>query len=61
MKTKIFLTAFFTQLLISTLLLSNSVAQDYTKWHLPEGAKARLGKGSITSNAERKVCAKCGY
>ena len=22
-------------------------AQDYTKWKLPEGAKARLGKGRI--------------
>ena len=27
--------------------LSNSLAQDYTEWHLPEGAIARLGKGSI--------------
>ncbi len=33
-------------LLISSLLLSNaSLAQEYTQWHLPEGAKMRLGKG----------------
>ena len=25
-------------------------AQDYTKWELPEGAFARLGKGSVTGN-----------
>ena len=48
MKTKFFLSVFFTQLLISTLLLSNSVAQDFTKWSLPEGAKARLGKGTVS-------------
>ena len=35
-------------LLISSLLLSNrSFAQGYTQWHLPEGAKMRLGKGEI--------------
>ena len=35
-------------LLILNLLLSNrSLAQDYTQWHLPEGAKIRLGKGKI--------------
>jgi len=28
--------------------LSDSV--DYTQWHLPEGAKARLGKGGISGN-----------
>ena len=28
--------------------LPNTYAQDYTKWSLPEGAKARLGKGRIT-------------
>ena len=26
-------------------LAPNTVAQDYTQWHLPAGAKARLGKG----------------
>lgn len=25
----------------------NTFAQDYTQWHLPERAKARLGKGTI--------------
>ena len=30
------------------LFLSNTPAQDYTGWHLPEGARVRLGKGSIT-------------
>ena len=32
-------------LFVSVLLLQNSVAEDYTQWELPEGAKARLGKG----------------
>ena len=30
-----------------TICLPNSVAQDYTRINLPEGAKARLGKGAI--------------
>ena len=30
------------------VFLPNAYAQDYTKWSLPEGAKARLGKGQIT-------------
>ena len=33
---------FFT---ISTLFLPNAFAKNYTQWDLPEGAKARLGKG----------------
>ena len=37
-------------LLIPCLLLSNSFAQEYTaRWHLPEGAKARLGKGKLNN------------
>ena len=32
---------------VSVLYLPNSFAQDYAQWHLPEGAKARLGKGKI--------------
>ena len=32
-------------LFVSVLLLQNSFAEDYTQWELPEGAKARLGKG----------------
>ena len=34
-------------LLITNLFLSNTFAQDYTQWHLPPGAKARLGKGWV--------------
>ncbi|RKU23919.1 hypothetical protein C6499_17600 [Candidatus Poribacteria bacterium] len=39
--------------LIFFLILSqlNSFAEDSTRWRLPEGAKARLGKGSITQIA----------
>ena len=37
-------------LLISCLLLSDSFAQDYaSQWHLPEGAKARLGRGKLNN------------
>ena len=31
-------------------IASNTFAQDYIRWSLPEGAKARLGKGEITGN-----------
>lgn len=31
---------------VSTFLLPNAFAQSYTQWDLPDGAKARLGKGS---------------
>ena len=34
-------------LLTSILFFPNVLAQDYTKWRLPEGAKARYGKGWI--------------
>jgi len=34
-------------LTVSTLFLTNARAQDYTQFRLPEGAKARLGKGGI--------------
>ena len=34
-------------LLIMGLFSNGSLAQDYTQWHLPEGAIARLGKGTI--------------
>ena len=40
-----------TLLLIFVLFLSNVQAQDYTRWGLPRGAKARLGKGSIENIA----------
>ena len=38
-------------LLISVLFISTVQAQDYTRWGLPRGAKARLGKGSIENIA----------
>ena len=33
--------------LMTMLIPLNIFAEDYTKWHLPQGAKARLGKGWI--------------
>ena len=39
-------------LLISVLFLSlqsNAFSEAYTRWHLPPGAKARLGKGKINA------------
>ena len=41
------LSIFFTLLLVSTLFLPITFAQDYTQLNLPEGAKLRLGKGGI--------------
>ena len=38
-------------LLIGYQLISICVAQNYTKWNLPEGAIARLGKGNINEIA----------
>ena len=38
-------------LLISVLLPHIAFAQDYTRWGLPEGATARLGKGNISDIA----------
>ena len=45
-------TAQFSILMLLSLgtLAFNTYAQDYTRWSLPEGAKARLGKGYITGN-----------
>ena len=37
----------FNLLLISILFVSSSFAQDSPQWHLPKGAKVRLGKGGI--------------
>ena len=34
-------------LVVSTLSSQNCFAQDYTRWGLPQGAVARLGKGEI--------------
>ena len=39
-----------TLLILLNLLSLNTFAQDYTQWGLPEGAKARLGKGRISGN-----------
>jgi len=47
MKIKLFSTL-FTLLIFSISFLPNTYAQDYTQLNLPEGAKARLGKGMIT-------------
>ena len=38
---------FLTLLIISTLYLPNSFAQNVSQWHLPDGAKVRIGKGGI--------------
>lgn len=46
MKTTLF-SIFLTLFLVATPYLPNTYAQDYTTWGLPEGAKARLGKGTI--------------
>ena len=46
MKTTLF--SLSTLLILSVLFfLSSSFAQEYTQWGLPEGAKLRLGKGSV--------------
>ena len=34
-------------LIALALFALDSLAQDYTRWHLPENAKVRLGKGKI--------------
>ncbi len=36
--------------LFLVVLATQATAQDYTQWDLPEGARARLGKGSISGN-----------
>ena len=43
------LTIISTLLLISTFFLPPTLAQDYIRWELPEGAKMRLGKGEIAN------------
>ena len=37
----------FLIIFVSLLSVSNSAAQQYTRWNLPQGAIARLGKGKI--------------
>ena len=48
---KILLFCKFSILFISVLLPQSAFAQDYIRWGLPEGATARLGKGSISDIA----------
>ena len=50
MKRKQFLALILSSFL-SLVLLHNAFAQDYTTLNLPEGAKARLGKGQINEIA----------
>ena len=38
-----------TLFIVFALFLPNTFAQDYTRWSLPEGVKARLGKGGISA------------
>ena len=40
-----------TLLILFTLFSLNTFAQDSPQWHLPEGAKVRLGKGRINDIA----------
>ena len=42
--------ALLTFIFVMLLFLRTTFAQDYTRWGLPEGAKARLGKGWISGN-----------
>ena len=49
MKNRLFLIP--TILFATFLFVLNVFAQDYTRWHLPEGVKVRLGKGSINQIA----------
>ena len=48
MRTARFFYFTFILLLTAALFLPSSSAQDYTRWHLPEGAIARFGKGTLT-------------
>ena len=48
MKTRQFLIVI--QFLILTVFISYVSAENYTQWHLPDGAKARIGKGWMSGN-----------
>lgn len=50
MKMKLLFSIVLTGLLIAAVHLPITFAEDYTTWGLPEGAKARLGKGRITGD-----------
>ena len=47
MKAGLFFLVMLILLLTAALFLPSSSAQDYTRWHLPEGAIARFGKGIL--------------
>ena len=40
-----------TLIIVLALFSVNGFAQEYTQWHLPEGARARLGKGAVNGIA----------
>ena len=46
-KVKLHMKTTVTLLILLALFSSNTFAQDYTQWNLPEGAQARLGKGWV--------------
>ena len=48
MRTARFVYFTFILLLTAVVFLPSGSTQDYTRWHLPEGAIARFGKGSIS-------------
>ena len=37
----------FLYLILIVVLVTNTIAEDYKKWGLPDGAKLRLGKGPL--------------
>ena len=51
MKTAKFFNIPLVLLLTSAFFLPNGFAQEYTRWHLPEGAIARFGKGRVKALA----------
>ena len=48
-------TFILTLLCINTIFLNYTLAEDYTRWKLPEGAKLRLGKGAESHIMGRSV------
>ncbi|MDE0506063.1 MAG: dockerin type I domain-containing protein, partial [Candidatus Poribacteria bacterium] len=40
-----------TTLIVLAMFSVNGFSQEYTRWHLPEGARARLGKGTVNGIA----------
>ena len=52
---QITLFSIFILIIVPTLYLPTASAEDYRKWHLPQGAKLRLGKGSIRASGQHAV------